>query len=404
MSSATCKNMSQTPEWKNRIIKFEMRAANTFAPNELNARLHPEQQRESLRASLNQVGWIAPVLENQSTGKLLDGHARIEESLARDENAQVPVIVLDVSEEEEKFILLTFDPIAAQAEYDQEILGYLLEATKTAANEDGAEDALRLIESVEKSYAKPEREAQEEEQEQKPLFDNQIMAFREDNIFSSSNLYGIPDLREDMLADTLPVKIWDGKETIDQEQIAEYLFIHGKARLDMPTAGATLAFYVDDYKFESAWNDAVKWVSSLYNKGWGAVVAPDFSVWRDDPLVIQLHNIYRSRWCARYWQEAGLKVIPSLNWSDERSYEFATLGIPRNCKVVSCQVQTTRSSKGKEYFAKGLAENIRQIQPENVILYAGLNQRDWLEPLLANLEASFIWLPSWSDVRRNLIS
>src|SRR5262245_41086200 len=96
--------------------------ANQFLAHEMNARRHPAKQREALRGSLDSVGWIAPVLVSTRTSKLLDGHARIEEALSRDEAMSIPFVEVDVSEEEERLILATLDPISALATYDKEAL------------------------------------------------------------------------------------------------------------------------------------------------------------------------------------------------------------------------------------------------------------------------------------------
>jgi len=93
------------PDWKNRIIEYGEMPANQYLAHELNARRHPGKQREALIGSLNEVGWVAPVIVSARTGKLLDGHARIEETITKDENAPVPFVKVDVSENEERTIL-----------------------------------------------------------------------------------------------------------------------------------------------------------------------------------------------------------------------------------------------------------------------------------------------------------
>ncbi|MBK5938304.1 hypothetical protein CCR96_03275 [Halochromatium roseum] len=44
-------------------------------------------------------------------------------------------------------------------------------------------------------------------------------------------------------------------------------------------------------------------------------------------MAAQLWNTYRSRWLGRFWQEGGLRVIPTVNWSDQRSFTFCFDGI-----------------------------------------------------------------------------
>lgn len=117
--------------WANRIVQYGEQPANQFLAHELNARRHPAKQRDALRGSLNTVGWVAPVIVSKRTGKILDGHARVEEALSRDENSPVPFVEVEVSENEERTILATFDPITGLAIYEREALDALLREVDT---------------------------------------------------------------------------------------------------------------------------------------------------------------------------------------------------------------------------------------------------------------------------------
>ena len=50
-------------------------------------------------------------------------------------------------------------------------------------------------------------------------------------------------------------------------------------------------------------------------------ITPDFSLYRDWPVMLQQWNVYHSRWVGRFWQEHGLRIIPTVNWSTPDSYE-----------------------------------------------------------------------------------
>lgn len=92
----------------------------------LNARRHPGSQRDALRESLGRVGWVDIVKVNRRTGHVVDGHARIEEAISA--GAPVPVLYLDMDEEDERYVLATLDPIGALASYDADVLGQLKES------------------------------------------------------------------------------------------------------------------------------------------------------------------------------------------------------------------------------------------------------------------------------------
>ena len=111
--------------WRNRIVGSGTEAPERLAANPANWRVHPRHQRDALAGSLDTVGWVAQVLVNRQTGYVVDGHARVALALARKE-ASVPVLYVDLSPDEERLVLATFDPIGALAGADGERLTALL--------------------------------------------------------------------------------------------------------------------------------------------------------------------------------------------------------------------------------------------------------------------------------------
>lgn len=113
----------------NRIIGYGTKAADQFEANPLNYRKHPQRQRDAVQASLRELGWIGVVVENRTTGRLIDGHERVWQALQR--NEPVPYIEVELSEDEEKLALATFDPITYMAETDAQTLDALLREVST---------------------------------------------------------------------------------------------------------------------------------------------------------------------------------------------------------------------------------------------------------------------------------
>ena len=96
-----------------------------LAPNPRNWRAHPQSQREALAGVLGKVGWVQDVIVNQRTGYLVDGHLRVEEAI-RSGQTSVPVVYVDLGEDEEVLVLATLDPLAAMATANAERLDALL--------------------------------------------------------------------------------------------------------------------------------------------------------------------------------------------------------------------------------------------------------------------------------------
>lgn len=123
------KNKPTNGQWRNRIVGYGAKPADQFQANPANWRQHPQSQRAALAGSLAEVGWVQNVVENQRTGNLVDGHERVWQALQRGE--EVPYTLVDLSEDEEKLILATLDPIGAMAVTDREQLDALFRDVQT---------------------------------------------------------------------------------------------------------------------------------------------------------------------------------------------------------------------------------------------------------------------------------
>lgn len=121
--------MSKPNPFANRIVGYTVKRASELTANPANWRKHPQKQRAAVQASLRELGWIAAVVENRRSGFLVDGHERVWQALQNDE--EVPVLQVDLSEEEERLALATFDPITYMAETDAAQLETLLAGLNT---------------------------------------------------------------------------------------------------------------------------------------------------------------------------------------------------------------------------------------------------------------------------------
>ena len=109
---------------KNRIIGSGEEQLDQIMFNPRNWRIHPLSQQDALKGVLEEVGWVQQVIVNKRTGNLIDGHLRCQ--LAAREGAQtIPVVYVDVSEDEESLVLATLDPIGAMAATDKQKLDEL---------------------------------------------------------------------------------------------------------------------------------------------------------------------------------------------------------------------------------------------------------------------------------------
>ena len=111
--------------WRNRIVGTGEVPPDQLVANPANWRTHPQEQRQALSGGLSEIGWVAQVLVNRATGHVVDGHLRVELAISRDEPT-VPVLYVELTEEEERLILATLDPIGAMADAEALALESLL--------------------------------------------------------------------------------------------------------------------------------------------------------------------------------------------------------------------------------------------------------------------------------------
>ena len=111
--------------WANRIVSHGEEAPEAIVANDSNWRTHTQTQRHALASVLSEVGLVQSVVVNTTTGRLVDGHLRVELAKAQGQPT-IPVVYVELTEDEERIILATLDPIGAMATADREKLGELL--------------------------------------------------------------------------------------------------------------------------------------------------------------------------------------------------------------------------------------------------------------------------------------
>jgi hypothetical protein len=106
-------------------LRLEYIDPRTLTEHRDNWKVHEQPQLLSLDELLNQVGWAGAVLVNETTGVMLDGHARREVAIHRNETA-VPVLIGRWTPEQERLILAKLDATRAMAGTDRAKLSALL--------------------------------------------------------------------------------------------------------------------------------------------------------------------------------------------------------------------------------------------------------------------------------------
>lgn len=129
-------------------------------------------------------------------------------------------------------------------------------------------------------------------------------------------------------------------------------------------------FFLYDYKFERVWKNPDNDLEKL--KRYKAVLTPDFSMYTEMNPTLQLYNTFRNRWCGAYYASKGIRVIPTVSWGNENTFEFCFDGITKGSTVAVSTYMVTEHNHHKdqnEFFLKGYNEMLRRIEPEKIICY-----------------------------------
>lgn len=123
-------------------------------------------------------------------------------------------------------------------------------------------------------------------------------------------------------------------------------------------------FFVDDYRFSGIYDHPERSLEK-YSQ-YAFLLTPDFSTYSDMDLWRQIENVAKNRWVGAYWQSKGRIVIPTISWSDARSFEFCFDGVETGSTVAIGMIGCKRS---KLHFLRGFWAMAEKIDPSQIICF-----------------------------------
>lgn len=138
-----------------------------------------------------------------------------------------------------------------------------------------------------------------------------------------------------------------------------------------PDARLLLHGYVEDRKLHTQLTDPARWVHRF--TGFGAVIAPDFSIRQGDPRDRRVFAVRMSRAVGAYYASRGLKVIPNVRWGDSRDFDYCFDGIERGSIVAVSNHGCWRDGRLRQGFLAGLPVLVERLQPAAVYVHGTTN-------------------------------
>lgn len=126
-------------------------------------------------------------------------------------------------------------------------------------------------------------------------------------------------------------------------------------------------FYQHDKEFSRVLTATTKYIDKL--KLYDGVITPDCSMLIGQSQCLQQTNTYMNRAVGFYLQKYGIPVIPNIRWSDESSFAYCFLGVPKGSIVSVSTHGCIRTSEQKLMFIKGMTAMLQELEPKAVLVH-----------------------------------
>ena len=322
-------------------MQIVYKKVNELIPYENNPRINDEAV-EYVKNSIKEFGFKVPIVIDKNN-VIIAGHTRLKASLELGLKEAPCIIADDLSEEQIKAFRLADNKVAEKSQWDfsklDEELDGILDIDMSLFDFDLDKDIQELGEEFEEENIKENERQRTNNTYNLELFDK----------FVCDGKYQMP--------------IIDNDNYIPKKLIG---FNYAKTSKERNTG---IHFYLDDYQFERIWNNPEEYVDIL--EKYDCILSPDFSLYLDMSYSMKIWNVFRSRLIGQYYQRQGIKVIPTLSWAEEETFEFCFDGIPKGSIVSISTIGVKRSNEAMNIWKNGVDEMIKRIEPSAILIYGG---------------------------------
>lgn len=147
-----------------------------------------------------------------------------------------------------------------------------------------------------------------------------------------------------------------------------------KVKMNIYRQDVGIHFFLHDYQFECLWANPNKYIDNFQKCG--AVLMTDFSMFTDFPKAIQIYNKYRNHWLARFYQDRGVNIIPTLLWSDEDSLSYSFEGYEEGGVFAVPEISIIGDEESRNYFLNGIHRAIDVVKPSKLLVFTKSDKKD----------------------------
>jgi hypothetical protein len=321
----------------------------------------------------------------------------------------IPVKYVDLSEEEEYRILLTYDPLTVMAQTNivalrtlessvrknVEELNTLTDAqtksfqetfTNLARSQETAGRAVTNAARLREVKEKMKEEGPHTLEGEKSTIPGALQPVMGITPELGLNFYDIPQVIPDLCVPCPePISCWTTPDSPLETEFALTVLGNGNTR-GLDWTKTVLCTHTADEFIEPLWYSPNEYAAKLLNKRVFATISPEFSVGTGWPKAARIHNTYRNRYLGRYYQECGINIIPSVShlWYDGDE-NFLFLGLPKNLPCVSVQMQshgvedgTIDEAENIMMYNRSLNAIVKHLAPQSILVYGGPKRDEYV--------------------------
>ena len=334
-------------------LQIEYVDIGTVKPYYRNARHNDGEATEKLAESIKEFGFQQPILVDDNN-IIITGHTRLKAALSLGID-KIPIArAVGLSDEQIKAYRLADNRVAEYSTWDKELLDIELAEFGTI---DMSKFGFELsISGLDFGAADPEQEQVEEESED----------FHRETTINQYNLFNYDPDRTEGKYD---MPVLDGVDHVPAD-LQGFNYV-----LNKPDTTKGVHFFLDDYQFERIWQRPEFYIEKLID--FDCALTPDFSLYLDMPMAMQVWNIYRSRLIGQIMQDYGITVIPTVSWSTKDSFDFCFDGLPQNATLAVSTIGVKQDKEQFEIWIDGMNEMIKRLSPTKIIVYGGKVDYDY---------------------------
>ena len=328
-------------------LKIEYVDIKSIKPYHRNARHNDGEATEKVAASIKAFGFQQPILVDDNN-IIITGHTRLKAALSLGMD-KVPIAhAVNLTDEQIKAYRLADNRVAEYSNWDKELLNIELAEFETI---DMSQFGFDLsVTGLDFGEDNPESEPIEEDTED----------FHRDTTINQYNLFDYDDTRTEGKYD---MPVLEGVDHIPNK-LQGFNYV-----LNKPDHEAGVHFFLDDYQFERIWQRPDFYIEKLTD--FDCVLTPDFSLYLDMPIAMQVWNIYRSRLIGQIMQDYGMTVIPTVSWAYKSSFDFCFDGLPRDATLAISTIGVKQNKEQFQIWVDGMDEMIERLSPKRIIVYGG---------------------------------